>query len=1195
MMNPSTSFLQLLRDISEATSRRKESETDYEGLLRKIFKEGGIYDVVLQQDISKAAHADPEAKDLPIREGEKVVGRELEMEKLLLKCCKPGEGIQLSAIPVLGDCGIGKTTVARFVYEHIRVQECFEMRAWVKMDGHEFRIHHAAQQILKSAMGMSCSTDDLDELDEMVGDTLQGRRCLIVFDGVESITQDLWLHMSKHWFDFVDVGSKVLITTHSEGVANLVATEAFELKPLSQYDGWSLCRQLALISSDFEEDMTGHVVKNLEALCGYVPLLLKLVGSMKRYDDNLRHIFSMLDFSDALFQSNFDASVAILICIWALPPQLRQCLAFCAIFPKDYALDRVKIINMWAAHGLLKQSPEKNLHEIGDSYFHQLLCRSFFADIARNEYGDITEFRMPGLIHTIMRDVASIVWNGKVGVTSSVSEDADLLYLHSEGPEDVKTLILSSTLYSGGSSLEFSFLFFQEVQSLDLSCSGIRNLSDDICALTELRYLNLSYTLIETLPDSITDLSQLRTLDVSWCYHFKVLPKAIRNLTYMSHLDLSQCKSLSYLPSGIGFLTSLTSMPLFVLGKDRDIARLGELEQLNELRGKLEIRNLENVMKISDARNAKLNQKNLHHLVLCWSKNVGDCFEILELLQPNQRLKVLELTGYMGSSFPRWISSISNLIKISITDCGCKELPSLGQLPFLKELQLNRMMNLECIGQEFYGAGVSDVFFPSLEQLELYDLPRLLKWTGSRVSRLPDLSRLCCSGVTALYDFSNSVFRSLKTLTVEGCPELPNLPSLPTLPNLILKSSSETIIHSLTSFTSLSSLLISDMELGSGVYFGDLGRWDSLKKLVLCNIRDRTISFYKQKSLAALEHLAILHCHELTNLSLKLFPSLKKLHIVDCPNLSGILVEEEEENTQLMELVVEDCPQANTNISFHKFHYLRKLILKNCGGDFSTGHAGEFKKLEKLEYLSITGCLKLVREFLVFPWLISHIPCIIVGNHKVNFKDSNNLREVLISASNELKSEVTVPPRDGFSHGPQKSITDQSIQNVVEIKYKEITKATKNFRPDMLLEKGSFGTVFKGWIHEHNLTAVKPGSGIAVAVKKFSPEVREWYEELWSNEMKYLSRLRHPNLVKLIGYCIKKEERILVFEFMPRGSLYSHLSTEGHHCLPWATRINVAIGAARGLSFLHELERPVIHRDVKSRNILLDGMVLLVT
>ncbi|KAL8479292.1 hypothetical protein ACS0TY_026232 [Phlomoides rotata] len=955
------SFHLLLRDISEATLRREQSETDYQDLLRVIFKQGGphdasrweapnrpsLYGTLLLKTFKKGAlHADPEVESkvevehLPILEGEKVFGRREEMRKLLLKCCNPDdEGIQLCAIPIVGAAGIGKTTLARLIYEHVLVQEHFEMRVWVKVDGQEFNLHHAAQQILKSAMGMPCSTDDPDELDEMVRDTLQWRRCLIVFDGVESMTQDLWLHMKKMWFDSVDLWSVVLITTPSEDVANLVSNEAFELRQLSQDEG---CRQLVLASSDFE-DMSGHVVENLEALCGNIPMLIKLVESMMRYHDNLKHL---LDAIKSL--PTCDASVAILLCVWALPPELRQCLAFCAIFPKGYALERVNIINMWAAHGLLKTSPKHNLHDIGDSYFHQLLCRFFFTDISRNEYGDITEFRMPGLIHPIMQDVASIVWKGKVGVIGSISVDAHQLSVHLEGPEDVRTLILSSTLYSGARSLDCTFLDFRELESLDLSCSGIRNLSDDICSLTELRHLNLSYTLIETLPNSIRGFPRLQTLDLSWCYHFKVLPK------------------------------------------DPDSARLGELAGLNQLRGRLDIKNLENVAEISEARKAKLNKKiKLHHLGLSWSQIADNCFEVLELLEPNIQLQDLNITGYSGSRFPRWISSTNGLTKISITDCGSKELPSLGQLPILKELQLKGMTNLDRIGPEFYGDAITDVFFPSLQQFGLYDLPRLSEWSGETAPNSSGISFQC-------------QFQSLKTLTIEACPKLASLPPLPTLPDLIVGASNDTILSSLASFTSLSSLLINDMELGVS-NFQDLTWLDSLKNLILCNVKDKLIVNISHVG-TALQHLSILHCHQLTDLSLFYFSSLQKLHVIDCPNLYRILVREEKE-TPLVELVVEDCPELISEVCFGKFPALRKLIGKNCGGDFTIYNAGDYKKLEKLEYLFITGCSRVELELKTFPSLISHVPCIIVGDQKVNYEELKDLIEVPTRTSYESKTE----------------------------------------------------------------------------------------------------------------------------------------------------------------------------------------------
>ncbi|MBA0572227.1 hypothetical protein Golob_002584 [Gossypium lobatum] len=82
-----------------------------------------------------------------------------------------------------------------------------------------------------------------------------------------------------------------------------------------------------------------------------------------------------------------------------------------------------------------------------------------------------------------------------------------------------------------------------------------------------------------------------------------------------------------------------------------------------------------------------------------------------------------------------------------------------------------------------------------------------------------------------------------------------------------------------------------------------------------------------------------------------------------------------------------------------------------------------------------------------------------------------------------------------------------------------------------LLGAGGFGSVFKGWIDEHSLTATKPGTGIVTAVKRLNPEGFQGHKE-WLAEINYLGQLHHPNLVKLIGYCLEDEHRRLVYEFM---------------------------------------------------------------
>nr|XP_016514903.1 PREDICTED: protein kinase 2B, chloroplastic-like [Nicotiana tabacum] len=104
----------------------------------------------------------------------------------------------------------------------------------------------------------------------------------------------------------------------------------------------------------------------------------------------------------------------------------------------------------------------------------------------------------------------------------------------------------------------------------------------------------------------------------------------------------------------------------------------------------------------------------------------------------------------------------------------------------------------------------------------------------------------------------------------------------------------------------------------------------------------------------------------------------------------------------------------------------------------------------------------------------------------------------------------------------------------------ELAKATNNFHRDCLLGEGGFGYVYKGWLCEETLTASRPGSGLVVAVKKLKPRGLQGHKE-WLSEVNYLGQLRHPNLVKLIGFCLEGENRLLVYEFMPRGSLENHL------------------------------------------------------
>ncbi|XP_075670922.1 receptor-like cytoplasmic kinase 176 isoform X3 [Castanea sativa] len=193
-----------------------------------------------------------------------------------------------------------------------------------------------------------------------------------------------------------------------------------------------------------------------------------------------------------------------------------------------------------------------------------------------------------------------------------------------------------------------------------------------------------------------------------------------------------------------------------------------------------------------------------------------------------------------------------------------------------------------------------------------------------------------------------------------------------------------------------------------------------------------------------------------------------------------------------------------------------------------------------------------------------------------------------LSCSNSKISSVSVPST------PRTEGEILQSSNLKSFTFNNLKTATRNFRPDSVLGEGGFGCVFKGWIDEHSFTAAKPGTGIVIAAKRLNQEGLQGHKE-WLAEINYLGQLYHPNLVKLIGYCLEDDQRLLVYEFMPRGSLENHLfrnlGTGASYIQPlsWNYRMKIALGAAKGLAFLHSDEAKVIYRDFKTSNILLDS------
>ncbi|WOL00679.1 serine/threonine-protein kinase CDL1 isoform X1 [Canna indica] len=203
-------------------------------------------------------------------------------------------------------------------------------------------------------------------------------------------------------------------------------------------------------------------------------------------------------------------------------------------------------------------------------------------------------------------------------------------------------------------------------------------------------------------------------------------------------------------------------------------------------------------------------------------------------------------------------------------------------------------------------------------------------------------------------------------------------------------------------------------------------------------------------------------------------------------------------------------------------------------------------------------------------------PC--AGEPKTDEKDQSDLPTEDKSKSNssiDVKKDISLNEKKEISSSGSGGIAAQTFT------FRELAAATKNFRADCLLGEGGFGRVYKGKLE---------GSNQIVAIKQLDRNGLQGNREFLV-EVLMLSLLHHPNLVNLIGYCADGDQRLLVYEYMPLGSLEDHLHdlSLDKKRLDWNTRMKIAAGAAKGLEYLHDqASPPVIYRDLKCSNILLD-------
>ncbi|XP_034695611.1 putative disease resistance protein RGA4 [Vitis riparia] len=233
------------------------------------------------------------------------------------------------------------------------------------------------------------------------------------------------------------------------------------------------------------------------------------------------------------------------------------------------------------------------------------------------------------------------------------------------------------------------------------------------------------------------------------------------------------------LPKGIGRLSSLQTLDVFIVSRHgNDECQIGDLRNLNNLRGGLSITRLDKVKDAGEAEKAELKNKiHLQRLDLEFGKKEGTK-GVAEALQPHPNLKSLDISCYGDREWPNWMmgSSLAQLKILNLWFCGgCPCLPPLGQLPVLEKLGIGFMRGVKYIGSEFLGA--SSTVFPKLKKLLISDMKELKQWEIKEKevrSIMPCLNYLSTIGCRKLEELPDHVLQrtTLQKLDIRSCPIL---------------------------------------------------------------------------------------------------------------------------------------------------------------------------------------------------------------------------------------------------------------------------------------------------------------------------------------------------------------------------------------------------------------------------------------
>ncbi|PON51564.1 NB-ARC domain, LRR domain containing protein [Parasponia andersonii] len=690
---------------------------------------------------------------------------------------------------LVGEGGIGKTTLAKKVYDDDEIKRHFDCRAWVTVSQ-----SYNVEKILKIMKSQIChgiektlrdNGSTIEELIDLLRDCLETKRYVVVFDDVWE--RDFW-EVIKHAFPTKNKADRIIITTRNASISNSIKETPFdivhELKPLSSELVWELfCKKAFPFEPETQcPKELDHLSHEIIQKCNGLPLVIVaiagLLSTKEKIEFEWRQVLDNLNYE---FENNpqlTSVSTIIFFSYHDLPYHLKSCFLYFGMLPEDYSIFDQRLYRLWIAEGFIESRRGKTLEKVAQEYLNELINRNLVS--CHTRFG----FQRRCQVHDLMRDFilarvdelcfSQILDKGKARFKGK-SRRLSVYNTTKDALEILRGSEIRSIIFNNVDELTESFaisLFknFKLLKLLDFQGAPMHNIPKEVGNLFHLKYLSLHGTKVKFLPKSIGNLYNLQTLNL--CNTLvEEIPKEINKLRNLQRLLAQrysheiECSLNSYgsvrIHEGIRCLEDLLTLT-FVEANDDGVDFVKELGKLTKLE-------TFGIGKVTAAMGKELGTSigNMNHLEELFINSIRE-EETLDfncILSPPCSLRFLSLRCRL-EVFPNWISMLQNLTGLSLrfTRLIDEPLKHLKDLPNLAFIRLYQAYDGEELHFEEGGfRKLKEVLLGKLEGLKVVKIDR---------GTLPVLENFQVEACLLMQEIPSNIkhLQNLKSLIIKDMP-----------------------------------------------------------------------------------------------------------------------------------------------------------------------------------------------------------------------------------------------------------------------------------------------------------------------------------------------------------------------------------------------------------------------------------------